>query len=201
MAKAEAAHQTVEQILASIRNAISDDEARRSLLRSAGRQPATPAADESEAAPEAAATADDAQTQGVINLAIEKAIDGVRAELSVNGEKSEPAAEPRAAANGTNGAERPSFAQAAAARAQARFQAMPSRTEARPLLSARSGAAVSASFDTLARSVAPGNSRKLEELVEGMLRPMLRSWLDDNLPLLVERLVREEIERVSRSGR
>ncbi len=31
-----------------------------------------------------------------------------------------------------------------------------------------------------------------------MLRPMLKSWLDDNLPGLVERLVRAEIERVSR---
>jgi hypothetical protein len=31
-----------------------------------------------------------------------------------------------------------------------------------------------------------------------MLRPMLKSWLDDNLPSLVERLVRAEIERVSR---
>jgi hypothetical protein len=31
-----------------------------------------------------------------------------------------------------------------------------------------------------------------------MLRPMLKSWLDDNLPGLVERLVRTEIERVAR---
>jgi hypothetical protein len=34
-----------------------------------------------------------------------------------------------------------------------------------------------------------------------MLRPMLTQWLDDNLPTLVERLVREEIERVSRGNR
>ena len=33
------------------------------------------------------------------------------------------------------------------------------------------------------------------------LRPMLQEWLDDNLPRLVERLVREEIERVARGGR
>jgi uncharacterized protein len=38
----------------------------------------------------------------------------------------------------------------------------------------------------------------LDELVQDMLRPMLREWLDDNLPQLVERLVREEIQRVSR---
>jgi cell pole-organizing protein PopZ len=34
-----------------------------------------------------------------------------------------------------------------------------------------------------------------------MMRPMLKTWLDDNLPALVERLVRTEIERVARGGR
>ena len=34
-----------------------------------------------------------------------------------------------------------------------------------------------------------------------MLQPMLKSWLDDNLPGLVERMVQEEIERVSRGRR
>ena len=37
-----------------------------------------------------------------------------------------------------------------------------------------------------------------EDLVKEMLRPMLKSWLDDNLPGLVDRIVRAEIERVSR---
>ena len=42
------------------------------------------------------------------------------------------------------------------------------------------------------------NARTLEDLVKEMLRPMLKGWLDDNLPGLVERIVRAEIERVSR---
>jgi cell pole-organizing protein PopZ len=42
------------------------------------------------------------------------------------------------------------------------------------------------------------NARTLEDLVKEMLQPLLKSWLDDNLPGLVERLVRAEIERVSR---
>ena len=42
------------------------------------------------------------------------------------------------------------------------------------------------------------NARTLEDLVREMLRPMLKTWLDDNLPGLVERLVRAEIERVAR---
>ena len=45
------------------------------------------------------------------------------------------------------------------------------------------------------------SGRMVDELVEDMLRPLLRNWLDDNLPPLVERLVREEIERVSRGRR
>jgi cell pole-organizing protein PopZ len=38
--------------------------------------------------------------------------------------------------------------------------------------------------------------RTLEEIVREMLRPMLQTWLDENLPVIVERLVREEIARV-----
>ena len=40
----------------------------------------------------------------------------------------------------------------------------------------------------------------LEETAAEILRPMLRQWLDAHLPSIVERLVREEIERVSRRG-
>jgi cell pole-organizing protein PopZ len=35
-------------------------------------------------------------------------------------------------------------------------------------------------------------------VVSELLRPMLKAWLDENLPEMVERLVRAEIERVSR---
>ncbi len=40
----------------------------------------------------------------------------------------------------------------------------------------------------------------LEELVRDMLRPMLQEWLDEHLPSVVERLVREEVERISRQS-
>ena len=67
-----------------------------------------------------------------------------------------------------------------------------------PLLSSTTSAAVDAAFNTLASTVLTQNSRTLEDLVKEMLRPMLKAWLDDNLPGLVERVVRAEIERVSR---
>jgi cell pole-organizing protein PopZ len=68
----------------------------------------------------------------------------------------------------------------------------------RPLLSSATSAAVDSAFNTLAHTVLVQNARTLEDLVREMLRPMLKSWLDDNLPAIVERLVRSEIERVSR---
>jgi len=67
-----------------------------------------------------------------------------------------------------------------------------------PLLGSQTRAAVDAAFNSLAHTVLVQNARTLEDLVREMLRPMLKSWLDDNLPSLVERLVRAEIERVSR---
>jgi cell pole-organizing protein PopZ len=68
----------------------------------------------------------------------------------------------------------------------------------RALMSASTSAAVDAAFSTLAHTVLVQNARTLEDLVKEMLRPMLKSWLDNNLPGLVERIVRAEIERVSR---
>jgi hypothetical protein len=66
------------------------------------------------------------------------------------------------------------------------------------LLSSSTSAAVDSAFNTLAQTVLVQNARTLEDLVREMLRPMLKAWLDDNLPGMVERLVRAEIERVSR---
>ena len=60
--------------------------------------------------------------------------------------------------------------------------------------------AVSAAFGTLANTMFEG-ARTIEDVVREMLKPMLQTWLEDNLPSLVERLVRAEIERVSRGGR
>ncbi len=43
-------------------------------------------------------------------------------------------------------------------------------------------------------------SRTLEDMVRELIRPMLKGWIDDNLPPLVERLVREEITRLVREA-
>jgi uncharacterized protein len=69
------------------------------------------------------------------------------------------------------------------------------------MLSHTTVSAVESAFNSLAHTVLSNNARTLEDLVKEMLRPMLKSWLDDNLPGLVERIVKAEIERVSRGGR
>jgi cell pole-organizing protein PopZ len=98
------------------------------------------------------------------------------------------------------------FTEAAAARAvhrQPAFEPPPIESPAAPppapqILSRSNVSAVESAFNTLANTVLSNNARTLEDLVKEMLRPMLKSWLDDNLPGLVERIVKAEIERVSR---
>jgi cell pole-organizing protein PopZ len=82
--------------------------------------------------------------------------------------------------------------------AEPKSVAKPEQERDQRLVSSATSAAVDSAFDTLAHTVLAQNARTLEDLVKEMLRPMLQSWLDDNLPGLVERLVRAEIERVSR---
>ena len=74
----------------------------------------------------------------------------------------------------------------------------PSPMDSPAILSRSTVSAVESAFNSLAHTVLSNNARTLEDLVKEMLRPMLKSWLDDNLPGLVERIVKAEIERVSR---
>ena len=68
-----------------------------------------------------------------------------------------------------------------------------------PLLSPGTDAIVRGAFNQLATTrPRSGSARTIDDLVEDMLRPMLASWLDVYLPPLVETLVREEIQRLSR---
>jgi cell pole-organizing protein PopZ len=81
--------------------------------------------------------------------------------------------------------------------AQVDFDA-PQLPPQQPILAQSTVSAVESAFNSLAHTVLSSNARTLEDLVKEMLRPMLKSWLDDNLPGLVERIVKAEIERVSR---
>jgi cell pole-organizing protein PopZ len=67
-----------------------------------------------------------------------------------------------------------------------------------PLLSPEANEAVISSFGALSVNLAMRSAELADGLVREMLRPMLKQWLDENLPAIVERLVRAEIERVAR---
>jgi len=71
------------------------------------------------------------------------------------------------------------------------------------MLSANSAQAVNSAFSKLADSVLTRatTERSVEDVTRELLRVMLKQWLDENLPAMVERMVREEIERVARTGR
>jgi cell pole-organizing protein PopZ len=80
--------------------------------------------------------------------------------------------------------------------------AAPSATKpatADALLSRQASTSVAGAFGRLSEAVRPAQPQTVEDLMKEMLRPMLKAWLNDNLPSLVERLVRAEIERVTRS--
>jgi uncharacterized protein len=92
------------------------------------------------------------------------------------------------------------FSEVKASHRQPAYEPPPfeSAAPARQILSHSTISAVESAFNSLANTVLSNNARTLEDLVKEMLRPMLKSWLDDNLPGLVERIVKAEIERVSR---
>lgn len=68
------------------------------------------------------------------------------------------------------------------------------------IISDFAGRQVAAAFEELSEAFSASRRRSYDEIAEEIMRPMLQEWLDNNLPLLVERLVREEIERVARGG-
>ena len=183
----------MEEILASIRRIISDDDA------------AKPAPAAAKLAPEPAPAA----PTTVVNNSPDD-IDAMLASFDA-AEDDEPDEAPPAKAQAladvfeltesmqagaaSNGAfDKPPEAERPRSPEAPRTMPMPDRT----LLSPRTTAAVDSAFNSLAHTVLMQNSRTLEDLVREMLKPMLKAWLDDNLPNMVERLVRAEIERVSR---
>ncbi len=203
MANPSAAHEpSMEEILASIRQIISEDGegSQAPEGKSAGEDDASSAA---EAAP--------VETESVED-AVEPQADRSETDESDAEVRFEPDPAPESAFfHGESMTPRTS-ASAAEAEPYAPYTASPRSQESdapapagsfaggdgRHLMSPQSDQAVHGAFSALAHTILAQNARTLEDLVAEMLQPMLKSWLDDNLPALVERLVQEEIQRVSR---
>ena len=60
--------------------------------------------------------------------------------------------------------------------------------------------AAAMAFGKLSASIAmPAEGRTLEDVVRELLRPLLKAWLDENLPAIVQSTVDQEVERIARS--
>lgn len=199
----------MDEILASIRRIISDDH---SIARKAvASAPVRPRASvtESVAAPFASpASRPDAEDADEITPLPEPSAEAVVVAPPAQSEAQDmsdfsysPSAQPprrtevRDAATTRASATRPSEVDPAASRPFA------DSGRRKDLVSPSVDAAVTAAFESLGDLVLPTHERTVEDLVKEILRPMLKSWLDENLPHLVERLVRQEIERISRNAR
>lgn len=69
-----------------------------------------------------------------------------------------------------------------------------------PLVSDRAASAAASSFGALSAAILmPHGDRTLEDVVRELLRPMLQQWLDDNLPAVVQQAVDAEVDRIARS--
>ena len=69
------------------------------------------------------------------------------------------------------------------------------------LVSAPAAAAAAAAFGRLSGNIAmPAPGRTLEDVVRELLKPLLQQWLDDNLPGIVQRAVDAEVTRIARGG-
>jgi cell pole-organizing protein PopZ len=208
MAKAQAQEPSMEEILASIRRIIADEEPAPAAAAKIAPVAAKPAPEQSVSEDELDKLFESGDDEDVLDLGEG---DEAPAETGFHDEDLdlafEPAPQPAKPA--------PQPAKAPPPRAEPAKQAAPSLERRRPapdpkpqpsyneplpdpLLSQSTDAQVTAAFDNLALTILNKNARTVEDLIEDMLRPMLRSWLDQNLPGLVERLVRAEIERVAR---
>jgi cell pole-organizing protein PopZ len=185
---------TMEEILASIRRIISEDDAPADTPAPDAGEPEEAAAEapafapeptpepEPEPAPEPFMASEPEPEDDALELT--DRVDQV-GDLDIYSPTTAPAsAEPESAAYAPEPA---AYAPPAAA---------PSEDS---LLSQTAATAAASAFGQLSAAIGmPHSDRTLEDVVRELLRPLLKQWLDDNLPGIVETAVREEVERIAR---
>ena len=170
MSDTNAPEPTMEEILASIRRIISEDE------------PAPQASSEAETA---SPPHGDPQMDDVLDLTepLDQDADS----------ESEPAPDP--VSFETSG-DLDIYTRSDSAPA---FDSYPDEDEDEVLVGAPAAQSASSAFGQLARTVSmPAEGRVLEDVVRDLLRPLLKDWLDKNLPDIVEQAVQSEVERIAR---
>ncbi len=181
MSEQAAPEPTMEEILASIRRIISEDDAPAGDAEAAPApepapvpEPVAAAAPEPQPAPEPEVADDELELTHRVDASAERVGD-------IEAYKPEPAPQPAPIAP----APRPMPAAA---------------LDESELVSAASASAAASAFGNLTAAIRmPSEGRTLEDVVRELLRPLLKAWLDENLPRIVEAKVAEEVERIARS--
>ncbi|MFT3996904.1 MAG: DUF2497 domain-containing protein [Asticcacaulis sp.] len=189
----ETAHEpTMEEILASIRRIISEDDAPEEKAKPAP-EPEVAAAvaePEPEAEPEVSFEAEP-EPASFASFSEEDEEDDVL-------ELTTPVAKPAMSIGDIDAFDPPPAPKAAPkpAPAPAAYESTAHLVSERTVQSA-----VSAFGQLTSASLLPREGRTIEDLLTEILRPMLQNWLDGNLPAIVETAVREEVERLARQAR
>lgn len=173
----------MEEILASIRRIISEDEAPAEAAPAAAAEPepepaaepepamaqAPPPEPEPESPPAPAAMAAEEEDDDALELTQKVETLGDLDVLTPTGApEPQPAAAPVAAATAS-------------------------------LVSERAASAAASAFGQLSAVIAmPREGRTLEDVVRELLTPLLQQWLDDNLPRIVQETVEAEVARIAR---
>jgi uncharacterized protein len=161
---------TMEEILASIRRIISEDEPQGE---------SAPAADAAPAEPEPAVVAE------------------VEAEEVLELTNPLPTPEPEPAVETHGDIE--AHAAAPAPEPEPEPVAFAPAVDDEPLVSEPTADETASAFGQLTRSIGmPRGSRTLEDVVRELLNPLLKAWLDEHLPAIVQAKVEEEVERIAR---
>jgi uncharacterized protein len=158
---------TMEEILASIRRIISEDEPQGE---------SAPAAEAAPAEPEPAVVAE-VEAEEVLELTTPLPTPEPEPVVETHGDievRAAPEPEPEPVA-----------------------RAAPLDDE--PLVSEPTADETASAFSHLTRSIGmPRGGRTLEDVVREMLNPLLKAWLDEHLPAIVQAKVEEEVERIAR---
>lgn len=197
---------SMEEILASIRRIIADDQsfpgAPPAPQEARPQQP--PVAPPKAPAPEMPAHSPAQAQQAAVETRWDEAPAASAHVPPARGQR-EPTAAPRLArpadGHGVHEEARPPLLDVARRRSDNLQRPQESSAPEAPLVSPSTDQTVSGAFHALAATRFVQNQDAMADVIRAMLRPMLKAWLDDNLPIMVERLVRAEIERVARGGR
>lgn len=196
---------SMEEILASIRRIIEDSDTARpdSSIPTPANTSAAPVGSEIDAFRQELQRAE--QIPAAAEPALVEAVEQMTVDATEPDLKSAPAA-PVVSLDDELRAQ-PKAAEPASPRHFETIEAPARAPAAQPVASAKTsiisdvaGRQVAAAFGELSEAFAATRRRSFDEIAEEMIRPMLQEWLDNNLPTLVEKLVREEIERIARGG-